>query len=298
VIFKQIKTRLLGFVSWIKLFVQIFLGRGKDSYGKEMIDYLVNKFRFEYLAEKNQYAEAQKLIAQVIQVCVPFQVYKLVRVGKATDSGYFMPESIEFDYLIAGGIGKNNDFEHFYASAGVTVVAFDPTVEKLPRPHKNIKHEKLWLRGETSYSSRTDDKDIQEVLSSIPSNIKVMLKLDVEGDEYSILDSLIGNFHKFEVILIEFHEMYKLSDLEFRVRIERILKNISQDFNAVSFKSNNWRNFVQFGNAFIPEVFEVVFINKKNMKFVKKGSRADLQNYETYSNNPKRLNVPDSPIIL
>ena len=290
---KHNNTRsLAGLLSWVKLFLWIFQNRGRRTYGKETVRYLMEKYLYEYSLQKEDYVNAEEFVSRIHEVCVPRKTYKLKRIGRITDSGYFAPESMQFDLIISGGIGKNNDFEYYYATKGSKVVAIDPTIPCLPIEHPNIIHLKQWLSAENSPS--TSETSIRHLIESYPAR-KKLLKIDIEGGEYAAIHASLNKLSEFSLIVVEFHDMFKLADKEFRNKFSEILDSIEKHFVPICFKSNNWRNFVQFGRSFVPEVFEVVFVNKESKNSVNRGTEFDAQNVINCVNNPSRIAIPDSP---
>lgn len=285
---------MIGLLSWFKLFISILANRGKATYGKENVEYLITKYLYENTLLLKNYAEAEAFIRELIEVCVPKQKWKVKRVGKVTDSGYFVPPKIDFDFVISGGIGKNNDFEYHYAERGARVVAVDPTVETLPSPHNNIQHLKLWISSRTSARKKTIN--LESLIGMKQNCQKMLLKLDIEGGEYEALESSRHHLALFDVIVVEFHDMFKLGDDHFRQRINDILSVIGNHFVSFSFSSNNWKNFVQFGSAFTPETFEVVFVNNRCVPLLELAKESlDLFDYR---NNPHRLSIPNEPFYF
>ena len=284
----------IGFLGWLKLFISILSNRGKTTYGKENVTYLITKYIYENTLLLKNYEDAEAFVGELIEVCVPTQNWQVQRIGKNSDSGYFMPRNFEFEYVISGGIGKNNDFEYWYAQQGARVVAVDPTVEALPSPHRNIEHLKLWISSHTSARQKTIN--LENLIEMKQNAHKMLLKLDIEGGEYEALESSRHYLAQFDVIVIEFHEMFKLGDNCFRLRLHNILSAIRENFVSLSFSSNNWKNFIQFGSAFTPETFEVVFINNRCVPFLELATESlDLRDYR---NNPRRLPIPNEPFYF
>lgn len=286
----KIFKRLVNLWDYWLLFRKIFV---KREIRVTTINYLLEKNKFEFLLPKAGYKKAELLVEAIERVCVPRERVHLERVGEHSDSGYWIPPNYAINFVIGAGVGANNDLEYHFANLGAEVLAVDPTVRGLPKPHRNIKHVKSWLSNTSDPKSKKTS--ISELLTYSRKDNTRLLKLDIEGGEYESLVSALGLLSSFQIIIIEFHEMYKLGDEVFRKRIESILFTLEVQFEAVSFTSNNWRPFVQFGNAFVPEVFEVVFVNKSSLNKLK---REELGEKVNYPNNPNRLEVPNQPFYF
>jgi hypothetical protein len=280
--------KLIGFARWLKLFYEIFKHRGKNSYGKEHIKYLFDKLQFQVKENIQSQRKAENFIKSLSQFySVAYNTnFNLKRIGPRMDGGYFLPKDIEFDYVISGGIGKTSEFEYELARQGKKVIAIDPSIESLPHPHKNIQFIKKWFSNGTFKNSIS----LEEAISMCPKDSLVLLKLDIEGDEYKVLDKLKNFSDQIIVLVVEFHQHYKLTNLDFLTQYKEITKQISRSYVPISFSSNNWSNFLNIGNSFIPEVFEVTFIHTSYIckKFYSVGKKNI-----TYSNNPNRVKIPN-----
>lgn len=285
--------RILGLISWLRAFIFIFQNRGKNTYGKDTIIYLAKKYILEFSMPLSDYEAAEKLVQELNTWCIPKKSWHLERVGRETDGGYWIPKGLSFELLISGGVGKNNDFEFYYAERGCKVIAFDPTIKKLPRPHANIELRRVWLKGN---SNERNSETLQKVIQGNTLFNGIMVKLDIEGDEYDVILNSLDALAAVDALVIEFHDLYKLCDPAFAADIREIMQEITSRFSPVSFSSNNWRNHVQFGFSFVPEVFEVVFVANGLMKNLTYEQGLPVEN--KCANNPNRLRIPNLPFSV
>jgi FkbM family methyltransferase len=93
-----------------------------------------------------------------------------------------------------------------------------------------------------------------------------LLKIDVEGDEYKILNSVNKDFFlKFKIIIIEFHNLHYLFNEKFFFSFQDIIEKIINNFYCVHIHPNNDVDFIKIKeNIIIPPLMEFTFINKKN----------------------------------
>lgn len=238
----------------------------------------------------SNYEAAEKLVQELNHWCLPKKPWHLERIGRETDGGYWIPKGLSFELLISGGVGKNNDFEFHYAERGCKVIAFDPTIKKLPRPNANIELRRIWLKGN---SNERNSETLQKVIQGHAMLNGIIVKLDIEGDEYDVILNSLDAFSAVDVLVIEFHDLYKLSDPVFAGDIREIMQQITASFSPVSFSSNNWRNHVQFGFSFVPEAFEVVFVANRLTRNLTYEQGLPLDSNCT--NNPNRLQIPNLP---
>ncbi len=113
-----------------------------------------------------------------------------------------------------------------------------------------------------------------EILESQKSKQKIFLKIDIEGEEYSLLDLIIRYQKKISCLVVEFHnldeenyEILKKFVSEFSLNLCHTHINISGDFNI--------------DNS--PKVIELTFVQNlnKDKKVKYLPHPLDMQTYET-----------------
>ncbi len=116
-----------------------------------------------------------------------------------------------------------------------------------------------------------------EIIEKIPSDKKIFLKIDIEGEEYSLLDSLIRYQYRFNSLVIEFHNLDKNN--------YKILEEFIQKFNLTL--SHTHINIAGgFNDDVMPKVIELTFV--KNLKKEKKVEKLPhLLDMDTYPTNIK-----------
>ena len=158
------------------------------------------------------------------------------------DHGWVVDESLlnRESVIYSVGVGSNIDFDlELINSFGATVHAFDPT----PRSIEWVKNQQLPKHfifhpfglsaenghmdffppakassthfspidryGDTSNIVRALVKDIDTIASELKHKEIDLLKMDIEGAEYEVIEALPKNRVAINQILIEFHHMYK-----------------------------------------------------------------------------------------
>ena len=158
------------------------------------------------------------------------------------DHGWVVDESLlnRESVIYSVGVGSNIDFDvELINSLGATVHAFDPT----PRSIEWVKSQKLPKHfifhpfglsaenghmdffppakassthfspidryGDTNNIVRAPVKDIDTIASELNHKEIDLLKMDIEGAEYEVIEALPKNRVAINQILIEFHHMYK-----------------------------------------------------------------------------------------
>jgi len=158
------------------------------------------------------------------------------------DHGWVVDESLlnKESVIYSVGVGSNIDFDlELINSFGATVHAFDPT----PRSIEWVKNQQLPKHfifhpfglsaenghmdffppakassthfspidryGDTNNIVRAPVKDIDTIASELNHKEVDLLKMDIEGAEYEVIEALPKNRVAINQILIEFHHMYK-----------------------------------------------------------------------------------------
>jgi methyltransferase FkbM-like protein len=167
---------------------------------------------------------------------------RLIRLGRDTDGGYLIPESVcnAAKALVSFGIGDEYSFERDWVAKNPENYALmhDHTVELKP------KEDRIWFHPVKATS---------EVLGKITIDGPYVLKLDIEGDEYACLSTLRADSHCVAVIIVEFHWIFKHADALRSVVTH--LENLG--FKIVHVHGNNHGRLVDG----FPKTVEATFVN-------------------------------------
>ena len=190
---------------------------------------------------------------------------KLKRYGSVGDGGYVLPINAvnKSKFLISGGIENNNEFEVNLAKLGIIGIQIDNSIDKPPTLHKNLSFMRATL-------GNLHEVDINDLVAGFPSRVSGILKLDIEGAEYSVLNSL-KDLDKFNAITVEFHNLYKISEDNFWKNFKSILMILKKYHVVVFIAPNNCCGYTILGGFPIPNVMEITFAKKSlvNGKIVK-----------------------------
>ena len=168
----------------------------------------------------------------------PIKNSKLVRLGRNHDGGYVVDSSIveNCNTLITFGLGPDWTFELDYIKKNddVKIYMYDFSVSSMPYIKELIKYLRRFLTLRTPYKSVSDrlkylknylnffkiknvnffkekiaypvkdkiDADIDKVFSRIPKENKVVLKSDIEGSEYEVIDQILSYSERTTSIII------------------------------------------------------------------------------------------------
>lgn len=225
--------------------------------------------------------------------------YDLVRFGKDNDGGYLVERrSIkESDLLISAGISWDFSFEEQYLkSLKKPVSCYDHTINfkhyfvtwtlifisrairisnfnKIKSAYKNIlkplKLKKFFKNENVNYHKfgvglkNENIFELDEIFNDHKEYNKIFLKIDIERDEYRLLDDIIKNCDRINGLIIEFHDL----DLHLE-KIEKFIKNFNCDLvhihpnNSGPLNKQGTPTIVEFTFAKNPQVIGI----RKNMK--------------------------------
>lgn len=170
------------------------------------------------------------------------------RIGTA-DNWFVLTDSIRNGIVYSGGVGKDITFEMALAvEYGATIHLFDPsptgiqTIESLNLPSK-IRFHPVGLAGSDRFaqfapplkkeegSYRVGGGGINFKCRSLSSVLREnnhksldLLKIDIEGFEYDVIDDIISNKLDIRQIAVEFHDFYADIPRSKTLRAVRLLR--------------------------------------------------------------------------
>lgn len=262
------------------------------------------------------------LMTQIMQFLNSLEIkdteHKKVRVGPKFDGGYVLLEKflLEDKNLISIGIGNDVAFDLEFRKANnhAKIYLFDNT--------SSIKiKQKNFFFSKNNIGIVTNKKEkiigINDLLKKF--NESITLKMDIEGNEWSVLEVLDKKF--FELIsqmVIEFHIIhidivekflakkyspyftkfyinnYKLINQSLFEKYYRVINKLKEYFYITHIHPNNSIKKIKIGQYSIPPLLEISFVNKKlvsnvektknrypmkNLDFQNKLDREDIKNF-------------------
>jgi hypothetical protein len=244
----------------------------------------------------------------------PYIVKDLVRLGNKNDGGYVIPKSLtkETDFLVSLGISNDWSFDEDFkkTNPAIHIHGYDHTISSrvfkrnirylilnmflLRFSWKKLKDSiyllfayQSFFKGDVIHFQKRihnrqdypDDITLDDVILKTKSK-KIFLKIDIEGSEYRIIDSIVKHANKISGIAIEFHETDP-----FRLNFISAIKKLQKKFKIVHFHPNNFGGYAKDG---LPETPEITFINNKiNIKTYGKRKVLPLDNLDS-PNGPLR----------
>ena len=246
----------------------------------------------------------------------PYQIRSsnLIRVGPKTDGGYIIDRRIlnKSKILITCGLNDDWEFERDYLKKNhkTQINAYDHTVNKrfwLSRFKKDIislllfkklkinkildvfkyLDYRLFFRNDNKHFEKKivfkKRNDNETTIPDILANYnEIFLKVDIEGDEYKILNDIKRNSSKIIFLVIEFHDVDKNIK-----KIKNFIKKL--DLKIIHIHGNNYGGLDKNNN---PKVIELSLLNSKKIKLKKILSKRNYTiNNLDYKNFKRRSDI-------
>jgi hypothetical protein len=250
------------------------------------LELIQNYISSSHFAEKNYSSETHSCIINFFSLLKPVNVvgFDKIRVGSTHDGGYVQLNDIEKNKLaLSLGINDDDNWDVQIALKGVEVHQFDHTIEASPTIHEKLHFHKKMISNITTEETITLSDLLNPYISTVGPCI--ILKIDIEGDEWSVLDSTSAQeLNTCSQILCEFHNLSQLNNVGFYNLALRVLQKITESFSVIHIHANNCADVFNIANVMVPDVLEVTFANNSIYKFS-----------ETNEIFPTELDAPCSP---
>ena len=230
------------------------------------------------------------LVNKKFNLLKPIKTQKLLRLGRKCDGGYVVNIDIvkKCNTLISFGMGSDWSFELDYIKKNnnASIHIYDYTVSASPYIKEIFKYFRRFITFRQSYSAFSErlkyfyhykkflglknvnfykekitdqpqskiDSDIQKVFRRIQEE-EVILKCDIEGTEYKIIDQILEYKDRVQMLIFEFHWI----DKNEKIFLEAI-KKIKDHFQIIHIHGNNHFSKNVSG---LPIILEITFLNKK-----------------------------------
>lgn len=214
------------------------------------------------------------------------QAYQLLRVGRFYDGGYVMVDDFSKD-MVAYSFGISEDMSwdvHINEMTGMPVHMYDHTIPCAPAFHKGTVFHKVGL-GLYDVDELLSFRTILENTENIDKATALILKMDIEGAEWDVLDTVEESLlKKFRQMVFEFHGLNsnKRDDKE---KILRVLRRLNKDHQIVWIHGNNYTSAVKTKDIVMPDAIELLYVNRAYYSFENRCSHSFLD-----------LDMPNMPI--
>ena len=89
--------------------------------------------------------------------------------------------------------------------------------------------------------------------------------MDIEGSEWEVLANTVS-LESFKQIVIEFHGLQQLINLDNFVKIASALQKLHRTHAPIHLHANNYVPVAVIGNCLVPDVIEVTYLNRSKYK--------------------------------
>ena len=210
---------------------------------------------------------ADHRLREALTLLRPWQVpgSPQVRVGGDRDGGYVMlaDEIATASAAISIGIGPDVSWDADIAGRGLPVAMFDPTVRKPPVKVPGAAFHRIGVGGSsTPDGSYRPLRDLVR-LSGFVDGGDLLLKMDVEGAEWSVLSALAPDeLSGYRQIVTELHELSRLADPGAAGPVLTALRTLSHTHLPFHVHANNYSRLVRFDRYWFPDTIEVSFLRR------------------------------------
>jgi hypothetical protein len=261
----------------------------------------------------------------------PISLKKKSRLGPDMDGGYVVYDPIlkETDVLVTYGVGWDVRFEtHFNEITGRNVIMFDPTMfgkyildfkffKKLLfngrirhlaeylhfvwliwKDKNELRKRNIILINEGLGITKGSKYDTFEshLMKFQLSDKQVLMKVDIEGDEYRVFENpdIYKHMKNVNQIIIEFHNLHELFP-----RFQIIMNRLKEDYEIIHIHGNNWggefslKDEVGNKKTSFPKVLEVTLVQKGRIisnDIVEESVDYPTENLD-YPNNPDSKDI-------
>lgn len=212
-----------------------------------------------------------------------------LRIGGPNDGGYIMIDAFPFPTIaVSIGIGSDVSWDLDVANRGIDVYQFDHSLELPPISHPRFLFSRSRVvADEAEYA---DGISLEHILSPLPEDADIILKMDIEGDEWDVLASVPGHcLRNVSQMVIEFHSLHRFASARWAERACEVITKLVQSHKPVHLHGNNYAGFAVLGGIPFPDVFELTLLRNDNYDFA-----AGAQKWPTEldrPNNPARADL-------
>jgi hypothetical protein len=208
--------------------------------------------------------------------------FRLIRVGGRRDGAYLVPDDLKgLAACFSPGVANFKAFEDDLARRSRLrshLLDFSSDEESFTTPVvKGLQFfEKKWLAPLDNHDSISMESWVG---AKEPNSDDLLLQMDIEGAEYSILSAVPPQIlRRFRIMVIEFHDFRnRLASLSSDPEFAGVIGKLARDFVVIHARANNCRPAepLPLNPTLVPPVLEVTFL--RNDRFEPSGSKPALR---------------------
>jgi hypothetical protein len=262
----------------------------------------------------------QKYLPREFNILIPKVTKRLLRVGRNQDGGYIVDKNIlrNIKSLVSFGMSYEFSFELdlLKINKNVKIKIFDHTVTHLFYLKNIFKIFRRFLTFRINYKNllfvildyfnflkfiydfrvtfyclkivkenihKNEITPLKIFRNVLNSSSNILLKIDIEGDEYKVLKQVLFFHRNIDLMIIEFHNINKNKLIFFKS-----IKELNKYYYNIHLHGNN-HCFLK--NCGFPDTAEITLINKKKYFFNHKENKNFPIKHLDYPNNPHKKDV-------
>tara|TARA_E500000331_G_scaffold273379_1_gene265345 strand:+ start:210 stop:1016 length:807 start_codon:yes stop_codon:yes gene_type:complete len=256
-----------------------------------------------------------KLISEKYNFLKPIKTKALIRMGEKFDGGYVVDSNIinNSNKLISLGLGTDWSFELDYLKLkNKKIDIYDHTISSWPYIKDVIKYFRRLITFKTTYDGfkvrlnnylnfkkflnlnnvtlfkekitfpikNKKEADIEKIFSRINKDDNIILKCDIEGSEFEIIEQVLKFSNKIDMLIFEFHWINETNNEDIFIKS---IDKLKEKFEIIHLHGNNYNTISESG---LPIVLEMtLFNNKYRPSKIEYVNNFPVENLD-YPNNP------------
>ena len=220
-----------------------------------------------------------------------------VRLGKHNDGGYLMVDNFQGSggSAIAYSFGINDDvsWDAAMAARGYDIFMYDPTIDALPATNEHFRFFKQGIAGFEFPNHFLNTLENFIKLNGHADRDNMILKMDVEGAEWSFLATVSPELlNQFDQLVFEFHDLIADKDQSVMNATLACLNKINRKHSLVHAHANNCDSFIILDDKIlVPNVLELTYVKTANYTLAD-DEEIFLPKPFDEPNNPYRNEIP------
>jgi hypothetical protein len=240
----------------------------KRRFAKELIkllDFSSIQLKLYPLSVENEFSNIDLDRLNALRALFPLNLTKDVvwkRFGSRFDGGYLLVDDVsKSDICISLGVGDNFSFDLDISTRCCKVLMFDHTIDAPEIRATNITFNKIGISSNPLPGFTT----LEQILDTIPVETDLILKVDIEGAEWDVFDTIPEeSLIRFRQIIVEFHGLFQMGNTALFKKISNGLTKISKTHHLMNFHTNNWAAFHVISGIPLPDVIEATYLRREN----------------------------------
>lgn len=192
--------------------------------------------------------------------------FPLVRIGPKRDGGYLVPDDLDgIEACFSPGVGRTFAFEADLLARGIPSHLADASVPKPPDLPDGLTFDPVFLGARTADGLVTLDEWVGKLRPGARGDL--LLQMDIEGSEYTVLPSLDpATLARFRIVIVEFHQLPLLADPFICRILSPAFEVLLEQFVPVHLHPNNVRRSKRFGELEVPRTMEFTFLRRDRVR--------------------------------